>query len=84
MQQMNLAIVNVLQEWDPFDMGKENYEIEIADAIFAVAEAEDISELATQLRAIYEFSFDEKLDVSEYLQVAEKLIMIRNSASCTL
>ena len=69
MQQMNLAIVNVLQEWDPFDMGKENYEIEIADAIFAVAEAEDISELATQLRAIYEFSFDEKLDVSEYLQV---------------
>ena len=44
MQQMNLAIVNVLQEWDPFDMGKENYEIEIADAIFAVAEAEDISD----------------------------------------
>ena len=65
-------------------MGKENYETEIADAIFAVSEAEDDFELANQLKAIYEFSFEEKLDLSEYLQVAEKLIRIRNSVSCSL
>ena len=41
MQQMNLALVHVLQEWDPFDMGRENYETEIAEAIFAVSEAEN-------------------------------------------
>ena len=84
MQQMNLALIHVLQEWDPFDLGKENYETEIADVIFAVSEAENSAELANQLMAIYEFSFEEKLDVSEYLLVAEKLITIRNSASCSL
>ena len=83
-QQMNLALVQVLQEWEPFNMGGENYEPEIADAIFAVSEAENHVELANQLKAIYEFSFEEKLDIREYLQVAAKLIVIRNNASCSL
>ena len=56
---------------------------EIADAVFAVSEAEDDFELAGKIKAIYEFSFEEKLDL-EYLQVAEKLIRIRNSFSCSL
>ncbi len=83
-QQMNLALVHVLQEWDPFNMGGENYEPEIAEAIFAVSEAENHVELANRLKAIYEFSFEEKLDMSQYLQVAAKLIVIRNNASCSL
>ena len=84
MQEMNIALVMVLQEWDPFGMGTENYEPEIADAVFAVSEAEDDFDLAGKIKAIYEFSFEEKLDLREYLQVAEKLIRIRNSFSCSL
>ena len=83
-QQMNIALVRVLQEWDPFDMGGENYEPEIADAVFAVSQAETVHELADKLQAIYEFSFEEELESGAYLQVAKKLLEIRNNASCSL
>ena len=83
-QQMTLSFVRVLQEWDPFGVGSENYEPEIADAVLAVSDIEDVQSLARRLKEIYEFSFAESLDFQACLAVAEKLIMIRTNTSCTL
>ncbi|MFJ8267092.1 DUF1871 family protein [Peribacillus asahii] len=83
-QQMTLSLIRILQEWDPFEVGSENYEPEIADAVLAVSNIEDVQSLARRLKEIYEFSFDEPLDFQACLAVAEKLIMIRTNTSCTL
>ncbi len=55
-QQMNLALVAVLQEWDPFKIGWDLYEPEIADTVVAIRDIDDPKELAEKIKSIYEFA----------------------------
>ncbi|WP_409302452.1 DUF1871 family protein [Peribacillus sp. SCS-155] len=82
-QEMNLQLVAVLQEWDPFGWGRDAYETEIVDCIIALDEIDDPDNLARKIQGIYEFSFEEIIDISRCRQIAEKLLLIKNNASCS-
>ncbi|MBT2602855.1 DUF1871 family protein [Peribacillus frigoritolerans] len=83
-QQMNLALVAVLQEWDPFKIGWDLYEPEIADTVVAIRDIDDPKELAEKIKSIYEFAFDESIQMEKCLDVARKLLTIKNDASCSI
>ncbi|CAH0164665.1 DUF1871 family protein [Peribacillus sp. NPDC101481] len=83
-QQMNLALVAVLQEWDPFKIGWDLYEPEIADTVVAIRNIDDPKELAEKIKSIYEFSFDESVQMDKCLEIAQKLLIIKNDASCSI
>ncbi|KWW12565.1 hypothetical protein AS888_09385 [Peribacillus simplex] len=83
-QQMNIALVAVLQEWDPFRIGGDLYEPEIADTVVAIRDIDSPRELAEKIQSIYEFAFDESIDFDKCLEVAQKLLIIKNDASCSL
>ncbi|UYY98586.1 YugE family protein [Peribacillus frigoritolerans] len=83
-QQMNLALVAVLQEWDPFKIGWDLYEPEIADTVVAIRDIDDPKELAEKIKSIYEFAFDESIQMEKCLDVARKLLFIKNDASCSI
>jgi hypothetical protein len=83
-QKMTFALVAVLQEWDPFQIGGELYEPEIADTVVAVRDIDTPHKLAEKIKSIYEFSFDEPLQMERCMDVAKKLLMIKNEASCSI
>ena len=83
-QQMNLALVAVMQEWDPFKIGWDLYEPEIADTVVAIRDIDDPKELADKIKSIYEFSFDESVQIDKCMEVAQKLLIIKNDASCSI
>ncbi|WP_285768198.1 DUF1871 family protein [Peribacillus sp. SI8-4] len=83
-QQMNIALVAVLQEWDPFRIGGDLYEPEIADTVVAIRDIDSPRELAGKIQSIYEFAFDESIEFEKCLEVAQKLLIIKNDASCSI
>jgi len=83
-QEMNLAFVRTLDEWDPFQLGEGNYDTEIADCIQAVHDLEDNKELAVKIRAIYEFSFEQWIPMADCEKMAERLLEIKNSGACSI
>ncbi|MFF2500564.1 DUF1871 family protein [Peribacillus sp. NPDC058075] len=83
-QQMNLALVAVMQEWDPFKIGWDLYEPEIADTVVAIRDIDDPKELAEKIKSIYEFSFDESVQIDKCMEVAQKLLIIKNNSSCSI
>lgn len=83
-QQMNVAFVATLQEWDPYGIDGELYEPEIADTVVAIRDIDDPQQLAEKIKSIYEFAFDESIQMERCLQVAQKLLIIKNDASCSI
>ncbi|MBM7586258.1 hypothetical protein JOC86_002800 [Bacillus pakistanensis] len=84
MRATNEMLFITLQEWDPFSIGKEGYDTEIADSIAAVHRMDHPNELAKKIQEIYEFSFEEWIPMESCLKVAYKLIEIKNTGSCSL
>lgn len=83
-QEINIQLVYMLDEWDPFQIGEGNYDTEIADVIQAVHDIDDKEKLARKIQAIYEFSFEQVIPLTNCKKIAEKLISIKNSGSCQL
>ncbi|MBI0577542.1 DUF1871 family protein [Neobacillus cucumis] len=82
--QTNLKFVDLLNEWNPFQLKEGNYDTEIADTIQAIHELEDPSELAEKIQSIYEFSFEQVIPMDHCLEIAGKLLVIKNSDSCSI
>ncbi|MDQ0216502.1 hypothetical protein J2S13_002962 [Oikeobacillus pervagus] len=82
--QLNLRLKDLLQNWDPFHMGTDFYDTEIADCIQAVHQFDDANSLAKKIQKIYEFSFEEKIALAECLNISWKLLQIKNDSSCEL
>lgn len=83
-QQLNLQLVDVLNEWDPFEVGEGNYVTEIADTVQAVHAMDDKETLARMIQDIYEFSFEKMISLENCEVVAAKLLAIKNSGTCAL
>ncbi len=83
-QQVNMAMAEVLRNWDPFQQGEDFYEPEIADVLLAIRDIESGSELAGKMQEIYEFSFEQQLAFNDCLKIAEQLRNIKENESCTL
>ncbi|PMC40659.1 DUF1871 domain-containing protein [Bacillus sp. UMB0899] len=83
-QQTNLKIMDVLLQWDPLGYGAGHYETEVVDVLQAVHLLEDDRKLARKIQAIFEFSFEEIIPLSECEIMAGKLLLIKNNSSCEL
>ncbi|MEH7416972.1 DUF1871 family protein [Neobacillus drentensis] len=82
--QTNLQFVDVLNQWDPFQLESGDYDTEIADTIQAVYELDDPYRLAERIQAIYEFSFEKLIPIDECRKVAAELLVIKENQSCSL
>ncbi|MCP3760784.1 YugE family protein [Domibacillus sp. A3M-37] len=82
--QLNFALADVLQAFDPYKAGEGFYETEMADAIYAVHQQEDAVQLAAEIRRIYEHSFDAPMPGGNPIKLAETLLIIKNNSSCFL
>ncbi|OIK13898.1 DUF1871 family protein [Bacillus sp. MUM 13] len=83
-QQMNIELVAALQNWDPFQLGEDFYETEIADVLMSMRECKTSLQLAEKIQDIYEFSFEEVLDIEKCQSMASHLFFIKNNASCSI
>jgi hypothetical protein len=82
--QTHLQYVDLLNEWDPFQLTNGDYDTEIADTIQAIHELDDYSELAKKIQTIYEFSFEKVIPLEDCLKVAKELLVIKNNDSCSI
>ncbi|MCH6269389.1 MULTISPECIES: DUF1871 family protein [Neobacillus] len=82
--QTNLKIVDLLNEWNPFQLTNASYETEIADVIQAVHELDEPAKLARRIQDIYEFSFERIIPLENCLKMAEELLTIKSNDSCSL
>lgn len=80
----NLQYVDILNEWDPFDLKNGSYETEIADIIQAVHELNNPTKLAERIQSIYEFSFEKVIPIEACLQMAEGLLIIKANQACSI
>lgn len=80
--ELNLALVDTLQKWDPLQIGEENYETEIADVIQAVHKLEDQEKLAIEIQSIYEFSYEKVIPITTCQSVARELLHLKEISEC--
>ncbi len=83
-QHTNINIMKVLLQWDPLGYGEGHYETEVVDVLQAVHVIEDEIKLARKIQAIFEFSFEEIIPLSECEKMAKKLLLIKNNSSCEI
>lgn len=81
---MNRTAVKVLQEWDPFHLGEDEYETEAADVVAALQVLDDPVEIGNLIQKVYEYSFEEWLPLEECIRMAHKLIAIKSELTCSL
>ncbi len=82
--QTNLQFVDILNEWNPFDLKNGSYDTEIADTIQAVYELNDPSKLAEKIQTIYEFSFEKVIPIDNCLKIAAELLTVKANQSCSM
>lgn len=82
--QTNLQYVDLLNEWDPFNLTNGGYDTEIADTIQAIHELDDWDELAKRIQSIYDFSFEKMIPLEDCLKIAKELLVIKANDACSI
>ncbi|MCM3115139.1 YugE family protein [Neobacillus sp. MER 74] len=82
--QTNLQYVDLLNEWNPFNLTNGGYDTEIADTIQAIYELDDCDELAKRIQSIYDFSFERIIPLEECLKIAKELLVIKANDACSI
>jgi hypothetical protein len=80
----NLQFVDLLNEWDPFELKNGNYDTDIADTIQAIHELDHPEKLAERIQSIYEFSFERVIPIDKCLKIAKELLAIKDNDSCAI
>ncbi|MBP1081022.1 hypothetical protein JOC74_001515 [Bacillus capparidis] len=75
-------MIDIVKKWDPFAQGEGFYETEPVDVVRAVYLFDDSLILGKEIQAIYEISFDQNLDLSECVKLAEELLAIKEQSTC--
>ena len=81
---MNQKALRILQEWDPFNIGEDNYDTESADVVAALQGLDDPSKLAKVIQTVYEYSFEQWIPFEECVSISYKLIAVKFEAKCIL
>lgn len=81
---MNLAAVQLLQEWDPFDLGQEQYDTEAADVVAALQSIDDSNQLAQLIQTVFEYSFEQMIPLEVCVTVANKLLVLKVNLQCSI
>lgn len=79
---MNRKAVALLEEWDPFQVGKDAYDTEIADVVSELHHIDHPTDLAKRIREIYEHSYEVWIPIEKCMQIAYKLLAIKYEAKC--
>lgn len=79
---MNKRAILVLEDWDPFNVGRKGYEHEIADVVSELHVLDHPTDLAKRIREIYEHSFELWIPIEKCMQIAYKLLAIKYEAKC--
>jgi hypothetical protein len=82
--QTNLQYVDLLNEWNPFNLTYGGYDTEIADTIQAIHELDDCDALAKRIQSIYDFSFEKMIPLEECLKIAKELLVIKANDACSI
>ena len=82
--EMNRRAIRILEEWDPFSVGEEHYDTEIADVVAQLHILDHPSDLAKQVQKIYEFSFGKWIPLEKCVDVSYKLLAIKYEAKCII
>ena len=80
-KEMNFKLVVLLQEWDPFNIGEEAYDTEIAEVIEATHKLHHPSDLAKRIQSIYEFSHQQWIPLQDCTKISYKLLAVKMNAS---
>lgn len=80
----HLQYVDLLNEWDPFQLTNGDYDTEIADTIQAIYELDRPDKLAKKIQSIYEFSFEKIIPLESCFHIALKLLEVKNNETCSL
>ena len=82
--ELNLEAVGILEEWDPFQIGEENYASEAADVVAALQSISDAEQLAEVIQTVYEYSFEQWIPKEQCVHMANKLIELRHKSTCNI
>ncbi|EEL48690.1 MULTISPECIES: DUF1871 family protein [Bacillus cereus group] len=77
-------MVEMVKDWDPFQMGPEFYETEASDVVYVVSTFEDPKYIAKKIQHIYFMSFEEVLAIEKCEKLAEALLLLKEGGSCSL
>ena len=80
--EMNKKAIMLLEEWDPFNVGRKAYELEIADVVAELQVLDHPTDLAKRIREIYEHSYEIWIPIEKCMQIAYKLVAIKYEAKC--
>jgi Domain of unknown function (DUF1871) len=76
-------VQKLLEKWDPFRVGEDGYETEIAECMQAIYEVHSVEELAAKMVNIYEFSFGEGINFEEAKRIAAEILILKEQSSCS-
>ncbi|MCH7323043.1 MULTISPECIES: DUF1871 family protein [Solibacillus] len=82
--EMNQKCVQLLLDWDPFNLGSESYETETADVVAALQGIDDPSELAKVIQTVYEYSYEQWIPFEDCVAISYKLIAEKFIAKCII
>ena len=80
--EMNRQAVKLLEQWDPFQLGEEAYETETADVVGALQGPVDQQQLAQIIQRVYEFSFEQWIELEKCEQIASELLKLKMNYQC--
>ncbi|WP_347550897.1 DUF1871 family protein [Pseudalkalibacillus hwajinpoensis] len=81
---LNIQLVTTIKAWDPLSIGEDDYDTEAADVVQLVHQTDDLTHLSKGIQEIYYFSFLETIPLPMCKEMAEKLLIMKNNASCEL
>ena len=79
---MNKKAISLLEEWDPFEEGKQASELEIVDVVSELHRLDHPTDLAKRIREIYEHSHEMWIPIENCMQISYKLIAVKYEAKC--
>lgn len=80
--EMNKKVILLLEDWDPFNVGRKAYELEIDEVIAELHALDHPTDLAKRIREIYEHSYELWIPLEKCMQIAYKLLAIKYEANC--
>ncbi|PIC63061.1 hypothetical protein CSV79_13640 [Sporosarcina sp. P13] len=80
--EMNKRAVVLLKEWDPFQVGEDGYDVEIADVVSELERIDHPTDLAKCIRKVYEHSYEIWIPLEKCMDISYKLLAVKYEAKC--
>lgn len=80
--EMNRRAAGLLKTWDPFQRVEGAYEEEIAHILAGLSQFDHPTELAKQIREVYEQSYEVWIPLEKCVEISYKLLAVKYEAKC--